>query len=66
MHVSRTPDLVTRMGINNVLFEQTLKWPRDVLPLLLQSKLMGKAQETCASFHLNLDLITKKAEGCSP
>lgn len=57
------------MGINNVLFEQvakTLKRPRDVLHLLLQSKLMGKAQETCASFHLNLDLITKKGEGCSP
>uniref|UniRef100_A0A8P4KNJ7 Gypsy retrotransposon integrase-like protein 1 n=1 Tax=Dicentrarchus labrax TaxID=13489 RepID=A0A8P4KNJ7_DICLA len=34
----------------------TLRWPRDVWSLLLQCKLVGKAQEVCASLSINESL----------
>lgn len=41
----------------------TLKWPKEVWSLLLQCKLVGKAQEVCASLSIDesLDYYTVKA-----
>ncbi len=34
----------------------TLEWPRNVWPLLLQCKLVGKAQEVCSALMLEQSL----------
>ncbi len=34
----------------------TLQWPRNVWPLLLQCKLVGKAQEVCSALTLEQSL----------
>lgn len=34
----------------------TLQWPQNVWPLLLQCKLVGKAQEVCAALTLEQSL----------
>lgn len=40
-----------------------LRWPKDVWAVLLQCKLMGKAQEVCSSLSVEDSLVYNNAVG---